>query len=422
MYHHSCTYILYHQFVAFFRSRSRSRSRSRAKSSPGSSAAQSTTELPTLPVVSKPRISHARSTSLANELGHTGHASMAPAATQPISKPAMRISSRPISSTTIATHSTITPLPSDSIRRRQRLTRNIYTHDAQGEDLHQANEDPATSHDDHDSAPRSDTPSSFHQRRTLELLSIFGIGLSRKSSLSNSSRKPSPASSDRKVSSSNRSLKEAESNPSRKRSFRLNSRPSTPKSIDEPRMKTFTSTLPTPSSPLPLSASPRRLSFGLTSHSRVHTPMTSSGHLPLAHSSRHGKRHSVGSHDAAHDSAVALPDDHSDSAVSSSHLDAKSSSNTNPSKLSRIGRSRKGKEQEHDSSKWSPTRKTSRTDGSRLGAFHSLSEETSPVVRVSSPPPQTMPHDKYDPSGLAVSVLPTVESMSSEEEIGRAHV
>ncbi|OJA19301.1 hypothetical protein AZE42_00452 [Rhizopogon vesiculosus] len=400
---HIRPYTLYHQFVAFFRSRSRSRSRSRAKSSPNSSAAQSTTELPALPTLPKPRISHARSTSLVNEPGHTGHARTAPTATQPILKPATRISSRPISSTTTATHSTITPLPSDSIRRRQRLARNVYSHDYQGEYAdHQANEDPATSHDDHDSTPRSDTPSSINQRRKLELLSIFGIGLSRKSS-SNSSRKPSSGSSNCKVSSSTLSQKEAESKPSRKRSFRLNSRPSTPKSVDEPRfMKTSTSTLPTPSSPLPLSASPRRLSFGLTSSSRTHAPMTSSGHLPLAHSSRQGKRHSVGSHDTAHDSAVALPDDHSDDAVSSSHLDAKSGSNTDASKLSHTGRSRKGKDQERNNSKWAPTRKTSRTDGSRLGTFHSLSEETSLIVNIS--PPQN-----------EVSALHTVES--SEEDV-----
>jgi hypothetical protein len=412
------SHTLYHQFVAFFRSRSRSRSRSRAKSSPNSSAAQSTTELQTLPPLPppKPRISHARSTSLANEGGHTGHARTASTTVHPISKPATRITSRPISSTTTATHSTITPLPSDSIRRRQRLARNAYSHDYQVEDSnHQANEDPATSHDDHDSAPRSDTPSSFNQRRRLELLSIFGIGLSRKSSMSNSSRKPSPGASSRKVSSSTLSQKEVESKPSRKRSFRFNSRPSTPKSVDEPRlMKTSTSTLPTPSSPLPLSASPRRLSFGLTSSSRVHTPMTSSGHLPLAHSSRHGKRQSMGSHETAHDSAVALPDDHSDGVVSSSHLDARSGSHTDPSKLTH-SRSRKGKEHERDNPKWSPVRKTSRTDGSRLGGFRSLPEETSPIVNI-SPPPQNESHGKYDPGGL-VSVLSTVESRSSGEDV-----
>ena len=289
--------------------------------------------------------------------------------------------------------------------------RNTYSHDSQEEDPdYQANEDPVASHDDHDSAPRSGTPFSFHQRRRLELLSIFGVGLSRKLSLSNSS----PVSSDRKVSSSVLSLKEAEGKPSRKRSFGLNSRPGSPKFANEPRMKTSTSTLPTPSSPLPLSSGPRRLSFGLTSSSHVHTPMASSGHLPLGHSSRHGKRHSVGSHDTAHDSAVALPDDHSDSAISSSHMDTKSSSNANPSKLIS---SRKGKEQEYDSSTLSPTCKTSRTDGSRLGAFHSLPEESSLIVSISPPPPDNGSHVEYDPGGLAASMLPTLESMSSSEDI-----
>jgi hypothetical protein len=176
--------------------------------------------------------------------------------------------------------------------------------------------------------------------------------------------------------------------------------------------------LPTPSSPLPLSASPRRLSFGLNSSSRGHTPMTSSGHLPLAHSARHGKRHSVGSHDTAHDSAVALPDDHSESAVSSGHLDANSDSKTDASKLGHTGRSRKGKEQERDSSKW-PTRKTSRSDGSRLGAFHSLPEETSPIINISPPPQQNESHGKYDPGGLAVSLLHTAKSIPSEEDVAQ---
>ncbi|KAG1755470.1 hypothetical protein EDB19DRAFT_1661586, partial [Suillus lakei] len=413
------------RIVAFFRSRSRSRSRPRAKSTISSSAAQSTTDVPTLPMVpaSKLRISHVRSTSLAHEPGHAAQASLTALASQSNFKPGTRTSTRPISSTTTATHSTITPLPSDSIRRRQRMSRHVYSHDyTQGEDPdHQANGDHAASHDDHDRATRSDTPSSLNQRRKLELRSIFGIALSRKSSLSNPSRKPSPGPSDRKISSSSLSQKEAENMPSRKRSFRFNSRPNTPKSTDESRVtKTSTGTIPTPSNPLPLSASPRRLSFGLTSSSRAHTPMTSSGHLPLALPSRH-KRQSVGSHDTAHDSAVALHDDHSDSALtSSSHIDTRSNSKTSASTLSHFGKSRKGKEQERDTRSLTPrsqTRKTPRTDDSHPGVFGSLSEETSPIISISPPPPENDSRGKYDLGGLVVSLLPTVESMSEDDAV-----
>ncbi|KAG1806589.1 uncharacterized protein HD556DRAFT_1322892 [Suillus plorans] len=411
------------RIVAFFRSRSRSRSRPHPKSTVTPGAAQSTTNVPSLPMVpaSKLRISHVRSTSLAYEQGHAADTSMSASASQSDSKLGTRTSTRPISSTTTATHSTITPLPSNSIRRRQRTSHHVYSHDyTQGEDPdHQANRDQVTSQEDHDRATRSNTPSSLNQRRKLELRSIFGIALSRKSSLSNPSRKPSPGSSDRKTSSSSLSQKEAENMPSRKRSFRLNSRPNTPKSTDESRVtKTSTGTIPTPSNPLPLSASPRRLSFGLTSGSRTHTPMTSSGHLPLAPSSRH-KRHSVGSHDTAHDSAVALPDDHSDTAfTSSSHIDTRSNSKTSASSLSRFGKSRKGKEQERDNSHSklrSQTRKTPRMDDSRPGIFGSLLEETSPIINLSPPSPQDDSRGKYDLGGLVVSLLPTVESMSEED-------
>ncbi|KAG1846768.1 hypothetical protein DFJ58DRAFT_487567 [Suillus subalutaceus] len=413
------------RIVAFFRSRSRSRSRPHAKSTVSSSAAQSTTDVPTLPMVpaSKLRISHVRSTSLAYEPGHAAHTSLAASASQSNSKPGTHTSTRPISSTTTATHSTITPLPSDSIRRRQRLSHHVYSHDyTQGEDFdHQANEDQAASQEDHDRATRSNTPSSLNQRGKLELRSIFGIALPRKSSLANSSRKLSPGSSDRKVSCSSLSQKEAENMPSRKRSFRLNSRPNTPKSTDESRVtKTSTGTIPTPSNPLPLSASPRRLSFGLTSSSRTHTPMTSSGHLPLALPSRH-KRHSVGSHDTAHDSAVALPDDHSDSALTlSSHINTRSNSKTSASTLSRFGKSRKGKEHERDTSSSklrSQARKTPRLDDSRPSVFGSLSEETSPIINLSPPLPQNDSPDQYDLSGLVVSLLPTVEPMSEEDAV-----
>lgn len=412
------------RIVAFFRSRSRSRSRPHAKSTVSLSAAQSTTDVPTLPMVpaSKLRISHVRSTSLAYEPGHASHASLAASASQLNSKPGTHTSTRPISSTTTATHSTITPLPSDSIRRRQRLSHHVYSHDyTQGEyPDHQANEDQVASQD-HNRATRSSTPSSLNQRGKLELRSIFGIALSRKTSLAKPSRQLSPGSSERKVSSSSLSQKEAENMPSRKRSFRLNSRPNTPKSTDESRVtKTSTSTIPTPSNPLPLSASPRRLSFGLTSSSRTHTPMTSSGHLPLALPSRH-KRRSVGSHDTAHDSAVALPDDHSDSALTlSSHINTRSNSKTSASTLSRFGKSRKGKEQERDTSsskQRSQTRNTPHLDDSRPGIFGSLSEETLPIINLSPALPQNDSRGQYDLGGLVVSLLPTVESMSEEDAV-----
>ncbi|KAG2155005.1 uncharacterized protein EDB93DRAFT_129105 [Suillus bovinus] len=407
------------RIIAFFRSRSRSRSRSHAKSTVSSSAAQSATDVPTLPMVpaSKLRISHVRSTSLAYESGYAVNASTT-ASGQSNSKPGTQTSTRPISSTTTATHSTITPLPSNSIRRRQRMSHHVYPRDCtHGEDYdQQVNRDQGASQEDHDRATRSNTPSSLNRRRKLELRSIFGIALSRKSSLSNSSRKPSQGSSERKISSSSLSPKEAENMPSRKRSFRFNSRPNTPKSTDESRVtKTSTGTIPTPSNPLPLSASPRRLSFGLSA--RTHTPMTSSGHLPLAPPSRH-KRHSVGSHDTAHDSAVALPEDHSDSGLTSSHTGTRSNSKTSASSLSRFGKSRKGKEQERETSNSklrSQTRKTPRMDDSRPGIFGSLLEETSPIINL-SPPPEDDSGGQYDLGGLVVSLLPTVESMPEEND------
>jgi len=148
---------------------------------------------------SKLRISHVRSTSLAYEPGHASHASLAASASQLNSKPGTHTSTRPISSTTTATHSTITPLPSDSIRRKQRLSHHVYSHDyTQGEyPDHQANEDQVASQD-HNRATRSSTPSSLNQRGKLELRSIFGIALSRKTSLAKPSRQLSPGSSERK--------------------------------------------------------------------------------------------------------------------------------------------------------------------------------------------------------------------------------
>ena len=94
----------------------------------------------------------------------------------------------------------------------------------------------------------------------------------------------------------------------------MTSRPSTPKSVDDPSTSKSPYSIPVPSSPLPLSASPRRRSFGLGGSQRS-TPKSSTGNLPLPHvqcpqgGRSHGRRHSVGSERPPHDSAVALPEE-----------------------------------------------------------------------------------------------------------------
>lgn len=232
-------------------------------------------------------------------------------------KSAARAQTRPISSTTTATHSTITPLPSDSLRNRFNAARHAYAFQPHSTDTHTSPQD----HDqystvtcDYDSDdhhfPRSETPSSV--RRKLVLNSFFGFSLTRRSS----SSAPTP---ERKGSTST-SASDPKINSPRRRSFRLSSRPVTPKSVDDPSTSKSPYPIPIPSSPLPLSASPRRRSFGLGSSQRS-TPKSSTGNLPLPQAQSpqpgrsHGRRQSVGSERLPHDSAVALPEEPSHRSV-----------------------------------------------------------------------------------------------------------
>jgi hypothetical protein len=230
-------------------------------------------------------------------------------------KSAARSQTRPISSTTTATHSTITPLPSDSLRNRFNAARHAYAFQPRSTDTHTSLQDQCSSvtcdydSDDHH-FPRSETPSSV--RRKLVLHSFFGLSLTRRSS----SSAPTP---ERKGSTSTSASDPRITSP-RKRSFRFTSRPTTPKSVSDPSTSKSPYPIPVPSSPLPLSASPRRRSFGLGSSQRS-TPKSSTGNLPLPQpqspqpARSHGRRHSVGSERSPHDSAVALPEEPSHRSV-----------------------------------------------------------------------------------------------------------
>ncbi|KIJ70159.1 hypothetical protein HYDPIDRAFT_104828 [Hydnomerulius pinastri MD-312] len=400
------------RFYAFFRSRSRSRTRSKTNSTPSAP----------LPMVSKveplpptqPNNLHARRASFTKEL--------IPSDNPPSSyaKSSVRSQNRPISSTTTATHSTIGPLPSDSLRRRINGTRHEYAPRPESTDTHQ-------SHGDHDQRSdncehefdehrpsRSETPSST--RRKLALHTFFGISLTRRSSSSGSTRQPSSTTSERKASTST-SASEAKSS-SRKRSFRLSSRPTTPKSSDDPSVSKSSHSIPVPSSPLPLSASPRRRSFGLNMSSQRSTPKSSTGHLPLppiqsSHSGRsHGRRHSVSSQRTPHDSAVALPEEHKDGSATQ-----RNTYKSGQPFLEVAPPSSKGKQRQ----------KLADVDGRRLDPHfdshaatgfvsQSLPSDPSPISRIYlSSPPSRDPKSNVDNARPHVSHLPTVESLSSDE-------
>ena len=332
------------QFKAFLRSRSRSRSRSRPSD-------------PMPPTQDNPPSGYLKSS--------------------------VRSQTRPISSTTTATHSTITPLPSDSFRNRPNAGRYAYA-------LHPRSTDTPQDHDtcDYDSddniPPRSETPSST--RRKLAWHSLFGIALTRRSSSSISTPPQSTPSPERKASTST-AASDPKTTSSRKRSFRLNSRPTTPKSVDDP-LSPYS--IPVPSSPLPLSASPRRRSFGLGSSQRT-TPKSSTGHLPLPHvlpGRSRARRLSVGSERPPHDSAVALPEQTSHRSVQKPTPDG--------------GARSKGKEREH-------------------------------LLADSERPPHDLPpsfdfpsHSRNPPSSHfsrhpVFSNLPTLDSASSEENDQSSH-
>jgi hypothetical protein len=322
---------------------------------------------------------------------------------------------RPISSTTTATHSTIAPLPSDSFRRRMNGTRHEYaprpesidTHHSSGD--HDQRSDNCEHYDEHRPS-RSETPSST--KRKLALHTIFGISLTRRSSSSGSTHHPSTTSQGK--ASISTSASETKNNSSRKRSFRLTSRPATPKSIDEPASKSPYA-IPVPSSPLPLSASPRRRSFGLGMSSQRSTPKSSTGHLPLppVHSSQgdrsHGRTHSVSSERTPHDSAVALSEEHEDGSA------AQRGAHKSGYSFLDVGRR---------NSKWKERHKLSGdAEGRHLGSrpstefvSQSMPSNPSPIARI-FPSSQSSrdPRGSADGARPQMSQLPTVESLSSEE-------
>lgn len=298
-----------YKFYAFFRSRSRSRSRSK-------SVTPTSVPPPMLSKVEAISITQTQSLSSRRPRLSTEHIPSNIPPSSYMSSPTKSIGrsqSRPISSTTTATHSTIAPLPSDALRKTINGRQEYASRHGNAADTHELNQD----HDEysenreHDNIqqlpPRSETPSST--KRKLGLHTLFGITLTRRSS-SRSARRPASLSSERKASTSTLVSESSRNVTSRRRSLRLGSRPTTPKNSDQPfSPKQSGHLIPVPSNPLPLSASPRRRSFGL--NSPHNTPKSSVGHLPLpvAHVQSHGRRHSVGAHQTPHDSAVALAED-----------------------------------------------------------------------------------------------------------------
>ncbi|KAH7887564.1 hypothetical protein F5I97DRAFT_1861313 [Phlebopus sp. FC_14] len=379
------------KFYAFFRSRSRSRSRSRANTGASSCTPESMTSN-TIPIP-QPHSLRIRRPSLTRESMPSENP---PSSYSPM-KSSVRSQSRPISSTTTATHSTIAPLPSDSLRRRTNEARHDRSTRPDSADIHESSVDqyqPGSGCEhgfDEYHPPRSETPSSA--RRKLALHTFLGISLTRRSS-SNSTRQPSSTSHSERNTSSSTSASEVKNGTSRRRSFRLGSRPTTPKSGDDHTSSKSSQLIPIPSSPLPLSASPRRRSFGLNGGSQRSTPKSSTGHLPLptVHSNRtHGRRQSVSSQRTPHDSAVALPESGSASATDIT-IGALKSDKPHYD----VARS-KGKEKQSDKRRL-VTRFASRT------TLHSATDFTS----------QSLPAD--------TSHLSTVEPISFDETEGRPAV
>lgn len=364
------------QFKALFRPRSRSRSRPSPAHSPAPSDPMSST-------------SHARHS-------HRDSLDNPPSS---YAKLSARSQTRPISSTTTATHSTITPLPSDALRNRTNGARHAYALQPQTTDSHTFLGDldhcPDTAGYDSDDHhfPRSETPSSV--RRRLLFHSFFGISLTRRSSAPHQ-----PASTSLRKGSTSTSASDPPTKSSRKRSFRFISRPPTPKSVDDAASSKSPYSIPVPSCPLPLSASPRRRSFGLGNSQRS-TPKSSTSNLPLpqAHSPQsgrsHRRRHSVGSERPPHDSAVALSEE-------SSHRSVHKPGHALPNS----GVRNKGKEKEKLFS------------GSEEGPLPDL--PPSIVLPSQSLPADPSPISRnyvplHSAGHPAFSHLPTVDSVSSEE-------
>ena len=325
-----------------------------------------------------------------------------------------RSHSRPISSTTTATHSTIAPLPSDALRRRVNGRHEYASRPESADDSRESHQYHGQRRDDHAHdtqplPPRSETPSST--KRKLGLHTLFGIALTRRPS---SPHQTSSIASERKASTSTLVSESSRNVTSRRRSLRLGSRPNTPRNGESSSdWKSSINSIPIPSNPLPLSASPRRRSFGL--HPPHHTPKSSTGHLPLSvsHSSQsHSRCHSVGSHQSPHDSAVALPEDQACKCDSFCAMENLHVLQANSSK------SNKGKERQQFCGWESSRSKTHLTPAYSVtpSISQSLSANPSAVNRrhLSSPTPS----DCVDSSGGTrpqVQHLATVESMSSEE-------
>lgn len=388
------------KFYAFFRPRSRSRSRSKSVVTPNTSQ----------PMLTKfEALSVTQTHSLSSRRPHLSTEHMPSTDNPPssyVSSPTRSIArsqSRPISCTTTATHSTIAPLPSDALRRRVNGRHEYAPRPESADDSHESHQYHGQRSDDHANnnqhhPPRSETPSST--KRKLGLHNFFGIALTRRSS---SPHRASSIASEHKASTSTLISESSRNVASRRRSFRLGSRPNTPRNVDPSSdWKSSTNSIPIPSNPLPLSASPRRRSFGLSSPH--HTPKSSTGHLPLpvTHGSQsHGRRHSVGSHQSPHDSAVALPEDQANSSKSKRFpLDLKSN---------------KGKERQQFGG-WEQSRSKSHT--TPIYSATTFISQSSPSIanrrHLSSPTPS----DYADSSGGVrphVQHLPTLESMSSDE-------
>ncbi|KIK79689.1 hypothetical protein PAXRUDRAFT_269247 [Paxillus rubicundulus Ve08.2h10] len=402
------TYRSENKFYAFFRSRSRSRSRTRLKTNP----------TPSDPLSMSSKVEPLAPTNnlYARRAGFTKDLLSSDMLPSSYAKSSSQSQTRPISSTTTATHSTIAPLPSDSFRRRMNRTCHEYasrpesidTHHSSGD--HDQRSDNCEHYDEHRPS-RSETPSST--RRKLALHTIFGISLTRRSSSSGSTHHPSTTSQGKTSISTTAS--ETKNRSSRKRSFRLTSRPPTPKSTDEPASKSPYS-IPVPSSPLPLSASPRRRSFGLGMSSQRSTPKSSTGHLPLppVHSGQgdraHGRTHSVSSERTPHDSAVALSEEHEDGSA------AQRGAHKSGYSFLEVGR-RNSKWKEKHKLSGDPEGRHLESRPSTEFVSQSMPSNPSPITRIY---PSSQSYRDFggsaDGGRPQMSQLPTVESSEETEE------
>ncbi|EIW82076.1 hypothetical protein CONPUDRAFT_89523 [Coniophora puteana RWD-64-598 SS2] len=260
------------RFVAFFRSRSRSRTRPK-------SAQASERESPR--TADSKENTHLRHSSLQQ---HTPTCVEGDLSNPPTSyhKNSIRSQSRPISSTTTATHSTLGPLPSDT-QRGKGYARYSHQGGQFGSQRSNQSDIPESCESHSHPSSRPETPASARKKRGLQAL--FGIGLSRTSTANSSTEVSTP--SKRDVSSS--------SNSSRRRSFILRQQ-SQKDSEDKDKLSPKSHIVP--SSPLPLSAS-RRLSSGSTPHGNGHGTIPHDSAVDLRengtirHPDKNRKHHSI---------------------------------------------------------------------------------------------------------------------------------